>query len=157
VRLTVAAAAGVAALALALAAQAPARTGCTAGVKTVKGVTYRTFCGPAKAQVTVHAVDHRFDGGGLCTRSGGTFSINVGTITLPPGKPKFSYFGITVFKAHDGTFKNQAVGWQLPGTGKSIIGGTITLSHGMRRGTFSGKIYGTNQLATGGFVCSGTL
>jgi hypothetical protein len=143
---------------LSLSTQASAhRTACHPGVRTVKGVKTRTFCGPAKAQVTIHTVDYRFDSGGACSRSGSTFTINIGTITLGTAKPKSAYFGITIFNAHDGTFKNQAVAWQLPRMQKAIVGATITLSHGMQQGSFSGTVLGTGQLVTGGFVCSGPL
>jgi hypothetical protein len=143
--------------ALAPAAQAAARTDCTAGVTTVKGVTYRTFCGPAKAQATVHTVDYRFDNGGECTRAGSTWTINIGTITLGTGRPKYGYFGITVFNAHAGANANPAVAWQLPGKRFAVLGATVRLARGLKRGTFTGRLLGSNVTVTGGFTCSGSL
>jgi hypothetical protein len=152
VKLALVAAAAVAALALA--AQAPARTDCSAGVRTAKGVTYRTFCGPAKVFMTIHTVDYRFDNGGECSKSGGYFSVNIGTITLPPGKPKYAYFGIAVLGTHAGTFKNQAVTWQLPGGVRgSLINTTVEIAPGMKKGTFTGTVLGKNVVGNGSFTC----
>ena len=141
--------------ALALAAQAPARTNCTAGVKTVGGVTYRTFCGSAKATVVTKTQTFRF-AGGECSKSGGAFSVNIGTITLPPGKPKYTYFGVAVFNTHAGTFSKPApaVTWQLPGGRRgSLLYATVTIAPGMKKGSFTGKLLGTNETAHGSFTC----
>jgi hypothetical protein len=140
---------------LALGAPAPARTSCTAGVRTVGGVTYRTFCGSARATVTAGATHLAF-AGGECSKEGGAFSVNIGTITLPPGKPKYTYFGLTVFTTHAGTFKSPApaVGWQLPGGKRgSILYATVTIAPGMKRGSFTGKLLGPNTPAHGSFTC----
>ena len=141
--------------ALAFTTQATAREACTAGVKTVSGVTYRTFCGPAKATVTAGSTHLAFSGG-ECSKEGGAFSVNIGTITLPPGKPKYVYFGITVFTTHAGTFKSPApaVGWQLPGGKRgSLLFATVTIAPGMKRGSFTGKLLGPNTPAHGTFTC----
>lgn len=144
--------------ALVLGTQASARTACTAGVKTVNGVTYRTFCGPAKAQATIHTLDYRFDNGGECTKTGSTWSINIGTITIGGAKPKYGYFGITVFSAHAGANTNApAVAWQLPGRRFALLSATVTLAPGLKKGSFTGKLIGSNQMVTGGFTCSGAL
>jgi hypothetical protein len=154
VRLLVVAAALAAALAIG--AQASARVDCTAGVVTKGGVTYRTFCGPAKAQVSIGPVHYRFDTGGNCTESGSYYSVNVGTIALPPGKPKYSYFGLTVTAKHAGTFKSPApaIGWQFPdGKHGGLLFSSVTIAPGMKKGSFSGKVIGTNRPATGTFTC----
>jgi hypothetical protein len=149
VRLALAAAAALAALALA--AQATARTDCTAGVRTVAGVTYRTFCGPAHATVHVGGKTYLFKGGS-CEK--GAFTINIGTITLPPGKPKYRYFGITVFTNKDGVYRDQAVSWQLP-TGKhdSLFHATVVLKGGRSAGTFTGRTLAGNVKGSGSFHC----
>ena len=65
-----AAAALAAALAVAaLAASAPAQGTCTPGVVTSGSVSYRMFCGPAKAKVKVGSKTLSFTGG-ECTRTG---------------------------------------------------------------------------------------
>src|SRR5262249_62348585 len=124
--------------ALAWTAQAPARPACTAGVRTSSGVTYRTFCGPAKATVHVGGKTYMFSGGS-CDTTSPAFQIHIGTIPLPPGKPKYRYFGIAVFTKHDGTFANQAISWQFPnGMHGSLYRAKIVLRGGRAKGTFSG-------------------
>ena len=147
--------AAAAAAALALAAQAPAHTNCTDGVKTVGGVTYRSFCGSAKATVVTKTGTLRF-AGGECSKSGGAFSVNIGTITLPPGKPKFQYFGVAVFNTRAGTFSKPApaVTWQLPGGKRgSLLYSTVTIAPGLKKGSFKGTLIGTNSPVHGVFSC----
>src|SRR5213078_3028910 len=76
---------------------------CTAGVKTVGGATVRTFCGPAKAVVKVGGKTLHFKGG-KCETLSGYYTVNLGSITLPPAKPKYLYFGLTTTKHRSGTF-----------------------------------------------------
>jgi hypothetical protein len=84
------------------------------GVRTSGGVTYRTFCGPARATLHLGGKTYRYSGD-ECERTGTSFAINLGTITLPPGSPKYRYFGIAVFTGNDRTYKEQAVALQFPG------------------------------------------
>jgi hypothetical protein len=145
--------AGLAA-ALGWTAQAPARPACSAGVRTTGGVTYRTFCGPAKATLHFGGKTYAF-AGGSCSKTGGAFSINIGTITLPPGSPKYRYFGITVFTTHDGTFRNQAVAWQFPGGKRgSLFHAKIVLKGGRTQGTFAGTTLADHIPGSGTFRCS---
>jgi hypothetical protein len=139
---------------LVLAGQSPAREGsCTAGVRTSGGVTYRTFCGPARATVHFGGKTFRFTQGS-CTRDSGTFSINIGTITLPPGKPKYRYFGMTVFTGKDGTYANQAVSWQFPdGKHESLFHAKVVLRGGRTQGTFAGKTLADGIPGSGTFHC----
>jgi hypothetical protein len=139
--------------ALALTAQAPARQSCTPGVHTTGGVTRRTFCGKAHATLHFGGKTYRFTGGS-CDSTPGAFTINIGTITLPPGKPKSRYFGITVFTTHDGTFTNQGVAWQFPnGARNSLFHATIKLQGGRKRGTFSGTRMADQKRGSGTFSC----
>jgi hypothetical protein len=139
--------------ALALTAQAAARQSCTPGVRTAGGVTYRTFCGSAHATVHLGGKTYRFTGGS-CDSTPSAFTINIGTITLPPGKPKYRYFGITVFTRKDGTFTNQAVSWQFPnGVHNSLFHATIRLAGGRKHGTFSGTTLADQRKGTGTFSC----
>jgi hypothetical protein len=92
--------------------------------------------------------------GGSCDSTSGTFTINIGTITLPPGKPKYRYFGITVFTGRDGRYTNQAVGWQFPnGTRGSLFHALIVLQGGRKHGTFAGTTLVGNVKGTGTFSC----
>jgi hypothetical protein len=138
--------------ALALTAQATARESCTAGVRTSGGVTYRTFCGGAHATLHIGGKTYRF-AGGSCDSTSSTFTINIGTITLPPGKPKYRYFGITVFTSHDGTYRNQAVAWQFPKVRNALYHATIKLQGGRKRGTFSGTTLADRRPGSGTFSC----
>jgi hypothetical protein len=143
----------VLAAALVVAAQASARQSCTAGVRTTGGVTYRTFCGSAHATLHFGGKTYRFVGGS-CDSTPSAFTINIGTITLPPGKPKHRYFGITVFTKRDGTFTNQAVGWQFPtGAHNSLFHATIRLQGGRKRGTFTGTALADQRKGFGTFSC----
>ncbi len=69
--------------ALAITSQAPARASCTAGAHAAAGVTYRTFCGHARATLRLGRKTYVFSGGTANHRLG--IQINIGTITLPPG------------------------------------------------------------------------
>jgi hypothetical protein len=143
----------VVAAALAATAQAPARPACTAGVHSNSGVTYRTFCGPARATLHLGGKTLTFTGGS-CDSTSGTFTINIGTITLGSGKPKFRYFGITVFTDHDGTFQNQAVAWQLPnGQRGALFRATVKLKNGRKKGTFTGSALTGGGTGSGTFSC----
>ena len=140
-----------AAAALAFGTQASARESCTANVRTAGGVTYRTFCGPAHAIVHLGGRTLVFRGGS-CDKT--AFTINIGTITLPPGKPRYRYFGTTVFTNRDGTFKDQAVTWQLPnGQRNSLFHATVVLAGGRTRGTFTGSTLVGNVRGFGSFHC----
>ncbi len=133
--------------------QASARESCTAGVRTSGSATYRTFCGNAKATLHFGGKTYLFVGGS-CDSTASAFTINIGTITLPPGKPKYRYFGITVFTAHDGTFTNQAIGWQFPnGAHNSLFHATIKLAGGRKHGTFSGTTLADRKPGSGTFSC----
>jgi hypothetical protein len=82
-------------LAAAVVPAAGATASCTPGVKTVGGVTQRTFCGPAKATVHYGSQTWHFTQG-ECSKSGGYFTVNIGTVVLGmSSKPKPEYFGVT--------------------------------------------------------------
>ena len=127
-------------------------TSCTAGVRTVGGAKVRTFCGPAKATAKTAGKTFSFSGG-QCEVSQGFFTVNIGSITLPPAKAKFAYLGIDVKPPRAGVHRNQIVSWQVPGKGYSILGATVTVSAGLKSGTFSGRVIGGGA-ATGSFSCS---
>ena len=125
---------------------------CTAGVHTVGGATVRSFCGPAHATAKVGRKTFRFSGG-QCAVSNGYFTVNIGSITLGQGvKPKFAYLGIDVRPSADGVHHNQVVSWQVPGKGYAVLGATVTVSGGMKRGSFTGNAI-SGGTATGSFTC----
>jgi len=130
-------------------------TSCTAGVKTVGGATQRTFCGPAKATVKIGGKTLRFSGG-KCEKLGGFYTVNIGTITLPPSKPKSMYFGFTTTKKRGGRYKvfgNVTVAWETPGTRYALGNGTVKISSSMKRGSFAGTTILASQKATGSWTC----
>ena len=140
--------------ALAAVTHASARQACAAGTRTSNGVTYRTFCGPAHATLHDGGKTYTFKGGN-CMKSGATFAINIGTITLPPGKPKYNYFGITVSGAHAGKQTNQAVAWSRSnGKQGSLYRTTVTFSSGLKKGTFAGQNILGGGNGSGTFSCS---
>ena len=139
--------------ALAVTSQAPARASCTAGAHAAGGVTYRTFCGHARATLRLGRKTYVFSGGS-CDSTASAFTINIGTITLPPGKPKFRYFGITVFTTHDGTVQNQGIAWQFPnGRRGALLRTTVKLTGGRTKGTFSGSALTGGGTGSGTFSC----
>ncbi len=126
---------------------APSRaTGCSAGVKKLKGEDVRVFCGPARATVTFAGKTYRF-AGGICQKTPGTglgqFAINIGIQELPPptppATPKFSYFGVALEQARAGVYRDQAVGVVVAGRRNlSPLSNRVTVSANLRKGTFTG-------------------
>jgi hypothetical protein len=131
--------------------QAGAKAPCTAGVKTVGGVTQRTFCGPAKA--TVHYGTHTWNfTQGECSKSGGYFTVNIGTVVLGmTGKPKPDYLGVTAQGA-----KAVAIAVDHGGKGYAVRADTakVKLLPGQKGGTFSGTSFADGTKVTGSFSCS---
>jgi hypothetical protein len=144
------------------AAAAVQRVGCTAGVHPYGGASARTFCGPAKARVVLGGKTIRYAGGN-CERGPAYLSLNIGTVVLGTSKkPKPEYLGLLVGKApivggtpaaRDGTYKPQALAVDHAGKGYAILQASVTLAGGRRRGTFTGRIFGTNAPVKGIFTC----
>jgi hypothetical protein len=146
--------------------QAGARGTCTPGVKTVNGVTMRTFCGPAKATVHYGAKTFTF-AQGRCDKTKDYVAVNIGTVVLgQTSKPKPEYFGLVVGKlplggggtpaAKDGTYTNGTLVFDHGGKAYLVNGTTlrITLKGGRTRGTFSGSGLGAPApKITGTFSC----
>jgi hypothetical protein len=127
---------------------------CKAGVKTIGGVIYRTFCGPATATVSMRGKQYSFSGG-KCTKTGvvQVFTVSVGTLTVGKNKPRFKYFGAAVSAAsHDGVYRRGVVGWAVNRKRYSLYNVRLSLSGSLTRGTFSGRIVGGGR-ATGSFRC----
>jgi hypothetical protein len=137
-----------------LASAAPAGANaatCTPGVKTIAGASARTFCGPAKATVTLNGKTVSYKGG-ICSTSIGLFSINVGTVvvgTTMPNAPE--YFGVAA-KAKPGKQARQTISVVHAGATRGIIG-TVTLTAGLNGGTFAGKVFGSSAGISGSFTC----
>jgi hypothetical protein len=127
---------------------------CTAGVKTVGGANVRTFCGPAKATVKIGGKTLSFKNG-KCEKLSGYYTVNIGSITLPLAKPKYSYFGLTTTKKRGGTYsvKDVPLVWQTPGKRFALWKGSVKISSSMKSGTFSGTTLEGSQKASGSWSC----
>jgi hypothetical protein len=125
-------------------------TGCVAGVKTINGVSARTFCGPAKATVRMNGKTITYRGG-ECSKSIGLFTVNIGTVVLGNLKNKPEYFGVTA-NAKAGVQSRQGVAVVHAGKSQAIIG-TVKIQAGLRAGTFSGKVFGSSKVISGSFSC----
>jgi hypothetical protein len=123
-------------------------------VKTVGGVSMRTFCGPAKATVHYGSKTWTFSQG-QCTKSP-YFAVNIGTVVLGvTSKPKPDYFGLTVQKV-GGVVKPMAITFDHGGKGYPVRTdtATVTLSAGQTKGAFSGTSFVDGTKVTGTFSCS---
>ena len=138
--------------AFASAARAAAGKGatCTPGTKTIAGTSARTFCGPAKATVTLNGKTVSYKGG-ICSTSIGLFSVNIGTVVLGTVKNAPEYFGVTA-KAKPGSQSRQTIAIVHTGASRGVIG-TVTLKPGLRGGSFSGKAFGSKATISGSFTC----
>lgn len=141
----------LAAVVVAAAAFVPAssaHTSCTAGVKTVNGLTERTFCGPAKATVHYGAQTFSFKGGN-CAKSGPYYAVNIGTVVLGiTSKPKPDYFGLDIGKP--GT---DVLALDHGGKAYLVLGTTLKVVRSGNHGTFSGTAFGGSPKVTGSFSC----
>ena len=132
---------------------AGARASCTAGMKTVGGVSERTFCGPAKATVHYGSQTWTFSQG-ECAKSP-YFSVNIGTVVLgTSSKPKPDYFGLTAQKS-GGSWKAIAVVFDHGGKGYPVRTDTakVTVSPGGTKGTFAGTSFLGGTKVSGTFSC----
>jgi hypothetical protein len=155
--LSVCALIAIIALCAVAAASAAARTAaaCKPGVQKVGKVIYRVYCGPASASVKFEGKTYAFSNGS-CVRAGITkvFTLSIGKLTLSKGKPRYSYFGVTVPSAnHDGTYRHAIVTWALGGKRHSLSNMTLRLRNDQTRGSFSGRVAGTRGVVTGAFRC----
>jgi len=128
---------------------------CKPGIHTVGNVTYHVYCGPASASVKVGGKTSAFHGGS-CLRAGITrvFTMSIGKLTIGKGKPRYSFFGVTVPSAnHDGIYRRAVITWAIGGKRYSLSAVKLRLSNDQTRGTFSGRVIGRRGTATGSFRC----
>jgi hypothetical protein len=134
---------------------AAARTAaCKPGLTKVGGAQLQVYCGPARATTTFGGRSVSFVNGS-CARATKAFAINVGRATIPPAKPKYSYFGITMGKLRgDRTYKNVAVGFQWRGKAYSVVSNAVTIKRNGTRGMFTGRLNGPGGVkVSGSFTC----
>jgi hypothetical protein len=155
---------GSAVLLLALAASSAgnATTACTAGQTSVAGVSYESFCGPAKATVKAGGKTLSFTNG-QCQIKPQSLTVNIGSAILGSQKPAKPYFGFDVGKVGgatfggkaataDGTYSNLSVAFNANGTRYLVLRATVTLKNNRKAGTFSGSLL-TGGAASGSFSC----
>ena len=149
----------LAALVVLVAAAAGSGTGtaaaCKPGAHKVGKVIYRTYCGPASASVKVAGKTYTFRNGS-CLRAGITrvFTMSIGKLTSRKGKPRYSYFGVTVPSAkHDGVYRRGVITWSIGGKRYSLSNVTLRLTNKQTRGSFSGRAVGRRGAVTGSFRC----
>jgi hypothetical protein len=126
------------------------RTTCTPGTKTIAGTSARTFCGPARATVTLNGKTVSYKGGS-CSTSIGLFSVNIGTVVLGNVKNAPEYFGVTA-TAKPGSHTRQTIAVVHAGATRSVVG-TVTLKPGLKGGTFTGRAFGSKATVSGSFTC----
>jgi hypothetical protein len=145
-----------------LTASAEGKKACKPGVHTFSGSTKaRTFCGPARATVTVGGKTFTFKGGN-CQRGKKYLTINIGTVVLgSTSKPRPEYFGITVGKTaaggtpapKDGTYDSAVIAVVHKHKGYPIGNSSVTLMGGRTKGTFTGTLAGSGDAVSGSFRC----
>jgi hypothetical protein len=135
------------------------QTGCVAGLQEINGVNSRQFCGPAKAQATVNGQSLSWSNGECVTNSSASaFTVNIGRVILGSDatatalKKQYDYFGITVRATQDGAYSNNVIAFGYQGQSYALITNTLTLSGGLKQGTFNGSdLHGVT--ASGSFTC----
>jgi hypothetical protein len=131
--------------------------GCAGGVAEINGITTRAFCGSATAQADVGGQTWSWTQG-QCETLSRYFTVNIGRIIMDTGaaanqlKKQYDYFGTTFSAIADGTYTGSIAGNYQ---GKDILttGTTITLSDGMKKGTFTGTNLDDNIPVSGSFSC----
>ena len=131
-------------------------------MKSVGGVSERTFCGPAKASVKFGSESFSFKGGD-CVATSAYVSVNIGTVVLgETSKPKPDYFGIDVGQTpgsttkpagKDGTYSVEALALDYGGKGYLATGVTVVLTGNRTHGKLTGTAMGGGGNVTGTFSC----
>jgi hypothetical protein len=132
-----------------------AAAACKPGAHKVGKVIYRTYCGPASASVKVAGKTYTFRNGS-CLRAGITrvFTISIGKLSSRKGKPRYSYFAVTVPNAqHDGVYRRAVITWSIGGKRYSLSNVKLRLTNKQTRGSFSGRDVGRRGAVTGSFRC----
>jgi energy-converting hydrogenase Eha subunit F len=95
---------------------------------------------------------------GECSTTSSAFSVNIGKIILGTSdaakelKKQYDYFGITLQAASDGTYDKAVISMDHQGQSYALITSSLTLSGGMKQGTFTGKdLKGVS--VSGSFTC----
>lgn len=128
---------------------------CRPGPKMVRGARVVVFCGPARATVKLGRTKLAFRHGSCVRGVNGAWAINVGTVTLPPRRPRFKHFGITIGRLRGpGKYKKAAIGFQWRGRTYGVTGSVVTIKGRVSSGTFTGRLdRGPRSAVRGSFSC----
>jgi hypothetical protein len=154
VRYTLVLSALVALVAAGAAGTAPRADACKPGIRKIGTASYRVYCGPASASLRVGRKTQSFRKGACVTLGGKVFTLSIGALTISKGKPRYRYLNVTVPQAkRDGTYRRASVTWTF-GTKRYLLSpARVRLAGKRSRGTFSGRIAGTNRRVAGSFHC----
>jgi hypothetical protein len=118
----------------------------------IRGHSVLRYCGPARATVRIGRRTIRFSGG-VCNL-GSNFTLAIGTAVGPGYKgPPPSFFSITAYGAR--ARRNLSAAITIVSTGRAypLVRHLVRFASGLRRGTLSGRVYGTGQTVSGSFTC----
>src|SRR5262245_58434069 len=133
---------------------APAKA-CKAGTHKIGKTTYRVFCGPASASITVAGKKHAFRSGS-CLKVGSkrVFALAIGKLAITKTRARYSYLSVTIPVAkRDGLYRGATVAWAYGGKRQLLSNSKVRLAGKRTRGSFSGRVAGRKSLVTGSFRC----
>jgi hypothetical protein len=127
---------------------------CKAGVHKIGKTTYRVFCGPASASITVSGKKHSFRSGScLNIGSARVFALAIGKLAITKTKARYSYLSVTIPVAkRDGLYRGATVAWAYGGKRYLLSNSKVKLAGKRTRGTFSGRL-AKQRTVTGSFRC----
>ncbi len=133
-------------------------------MRSVDGVRARVFCGPATATVRVGGKAYTFRNG-VCERRPLYFDVNIGVVSLVPGKKgSTTYFGLVVGRApgfgpnvpaagKDGSYSGATIAIDVRGAGTALRADSVVkLRNGRTAGSFAGKTF-DGKPVSGTFRC----
>ncbi len=121
------------------------------GTEVTNGVTYRLFCGSAKATVHAGGVTY-MRSNGACFRVVGSLTVGLGRYTTAGNKPASPAFFLAVGATGDGTYRIGVLELQSKGKSRNAEKVKVVISGKRTRGTFSGK-FQNGPTFTGSFTC----
>lgn len=135
-------------------------SGCVQAITKISdNVSFDQFCGPAKAQTIINGQKVNWSNGN-CIKGSTGFSLDIGRAVLSGNNAgqqyikDYDFFNISTGSKIDGTYTNNAViDFDYRGQGYVIVPVTLTLSGGIRQGTFTGTDRDSGASVSGSFIC----
>jgi hypothetical protein len=138
-------------------------SGCQPGSKKVSANILETqFCGPAKAQTTFSGQTVNWSNGECSTSASlGAFGVNIGrgystvdNVDVSEYQKQWDYFFVGGQVTSDGTYNdNFNITFSYKGQYYTLFPNTLTLSGGLKQGTFTGTDHKTGASVSGSFTC----